>query len=134
MKDKNDNKTIDAFKLPPKTTAERQQDFRARKKDRNNFRLDEYISYKASLELKRLKLSTGLSKAQLLEILILKTDLSALAGVDQPLGIIALTVQPTTGEKTCFSCCKPVEQHVFYCEHYFCFDCYSNNDHLDAFA
>jgi hypothetical protein len=99
VKDKNDNKTIDAFKLPPKTTAERQQDFRARKKDRNNFRLDEYISYKASLELKRLKLSTGLSKAQLLEILILKTDLSALAGVDQPLGIIALTVQPTTGEK-----------------------------------
>ncbi len=82
MKDKNDNKTIDAFKIPPKTPAERQRDFRARKKDSHKFRLDEYLTHKAGIELKRLRLATGLSMAQLLEILILKTDLSALDGVD----------------------------------------------------
>lgn len=83
MKDKNDNKTIDAFKTVAKTNAERQREYRQRQREALNSletydaggkRLDTYISADTALNLdsliKYFSLNSDITKKQLIERLI----------------------------------------------------------------
>ena len=83
MKDKNDSKTIDAFKAVAKTNAERQREYRQRQSAALNSlesyqdggkRLDTYISGDAALNLdsliKYFSLHGNITKKQLIEKLI----------------------------------------------------------------
>ncbi len=80
MKDPYDSKTVDAFKPQAKTSAERQREYRARKKQRLGYsdgavRLDLFLAYEQAVQLDSLlryfnKLHGNISKKELIERLI----------------------------------------------------------------